>query len=207
MNISLFLTLAFAHLVAVISPGPDFFYIVKSSFQRGLANSIVSSIGIGLGVFFQCIFAIIGLDFLYKQIPSLYTVIGTTGAVYLIYIGLSGLLNKMNGSKEHQDGKIPLEFWKSFSGGLLVNLLNVKAFIFFVSLFSGIIISTSFDFQLTISVYFFLATAAWFCFLSYSLHIGKSNFLNVATQQLIAKMSSALLIVIGILLGLYVWCS
>ena len=95
MNVSLFLTLAFAHLVAVISPGPDFFYVVKSSFQRGLANSIVSSIGIGLGVFFQCIFAIVGLDFLYQKIPSLYTVIGTAGAAYLVYIGLSGLLAEM----------------------------------------------------------------------------------------------------------------
>ena len=202
MNVSLFLTLAFAHLVAVISPGPDFFYVVKSSFQRGLANSIVSSIGIGLGVFFQCIFAIIGLDFLYQKIPSLYTVIGTAGAAYLVYIGLSGLLAEMSESEEHQGGKIPLEFWKSFSGGLLVNLLNVKAF---VSLFSGIIISTSFNFQLTISVYFFLATTAWFCFLSYSLHLGKRNFLNLKTQQSITKISSALLVVIGVLLGVYVW--
>ena len=205
MNVSLFLTLAFAHLVAVISPGPDFFYVVKSSFQRGLANSIVSSIGIGLGVFFQCIFAIVGLDFLYQKIPSLYTVIGTAGAAYLVYIGLSGLLAEMSESEEHQGGKIPLEFWKSFSGGLLVNLLNVKAFVFFVSLFSGIIITTSFNFQLTISVYFFLATAAWFCFLSYSLHLGKRNFLNLKTQQSITKISSALLVVIGVLLGVYVW--
>ena len=111
----------------------------------------------------------------------------------------------MNESEQHQDGTIPLEFWKSFSGGLLVNLLNVKAFIFFVSLFSGIIISTSFDFQLTISVYFFLATAAWFCFLSYSLHIGKSNFLNLKTQQLVTRISSVFLVVVGVLLGVYVW--
>ena len=145
------------------------------------------------------------MDFLYQKIPSLYTVIGTAGAAYLVYIGLSGLLAEMNASEEHQDGKIPLEFWKSFSGGLLVNLLNVKAFVFFVSLFSGIIINTSFNFQLTISVYFFLATAAWFCFLSYSLHLGKRNFLNLKTQQSITKISSALLVVIGVLLGVYVW--
>ena len=115
------------------------------------------------------------------------------------------MLAEMSESEEHQGGKIRLEFWKSFSGGLLVNLLNVKAFVFFVSLFSGIIISTSFNFQLTISVYFFLATAAWFCFLSYSLHLGKRNFLNLKTQQSITKISSALLVVIGVLLGVYVW--
>ena len=37
MNLTLFASLAFAHLVAVVSPGPDFFYIVKSSFEKGLS--------------------------------------------------------------------------------------------------------------------------------------------------------------------------
>ena len=66
MNISLFLSLALAHLVAVTSPGPDFFYIVKSSFEKGLKSSVVSAVGIGLGVFLHCLFAIVGLDFLYQ---------------------------------------------------------------------------------------------------------------------------------------------
>ena len=83
MSISLFISLAFAHLVAVTSPGPDFFYIVKSSFEKGLKSSVISAVGIGLGVFLHCLFAIVGLDFSYQKIPSLYTIIGTVGAGYL----------------------------------------------------------------------------------------------------------------------------
>ena len=70
MNLSLFLSLAFAHLVAVTSPGPDFFYVIKSNFEKGLRSSIISSVGIGFGVFLHCLFAIVGLDFLYQKIPS-----------------------------------------------------------------------------------------------------------------------------------------
>ena len=205
MNISLFISLAFAHLVAVTSPGPDFFYIVKSSFEKGLKSSVISAVGIGLGVFLHCLFAIIGLDFLYQKIPSLYTIIGTVGAGYLIYLGVSGIFAdpeiKDLAAKETQT----LNLWQSFTGGLMVNIFNVKAFIFFVSLFSGVAFSTSLFFQLSISVYFFLATATWFIILSFILNRGFKSLLNHSVQRAISKISSCFLIAIGFTLGVYVW--
>jgi threonine/homoserine/homoserine lactone efflux protein len=205
MNISLFLSLAFAHLVAVTSPGPDFFYIVKSSFEKGLKSSVVSAVGIGLGVFLHCLFAIVGLDFLYQKIPSLYTIIGTVGAGYLIYLGVSGIFAdpeiKDLAVKETQT----LNLWQSFTGGLMVNIFNVKAFIFFVSLFSGVALSTSILFQISISIYFFIATATWFVFLSFILNSGFKSLLNHSVQRAISKISSCFLIAIGFALGVYVW--
>ena len=205
MNISLFLSLAFAHLVAVTSPGPDFFYIVKSSFEKGLKSSVVSAVGIGLGVFLHCLFAIVGLDFLYQKIPSLYTIIGTIGAGYLIYLGVSGIFadpeTKDLAVKETQT----LNLWQSFTGGLMVNIFNVKAFIFFISLFSGVALSTSILFQISISVYFFIATATWFVFLSFILNKGFKSLLNHSVQRAISKISSCFLIAIGFALGVYVW--
>ena len=205
MNISLFISLAFAHLVAVTSPGPDFFYIVKSSFEKGLKSSVISAVGIGLGVFLHCLFAIVGLDFLYQKIPSLYTIIGTVGAGYLIYLGVSGIFAdpeiKDPAVKETQT----LNLWQSFIGGLMVNIFNVKAFILFVSLFSGVALSTSLFFQLSISVYFFLATATWFIILSFILNRGFKSLLNHSVQRAISKISSCFLIAIGFTLGVYVW--
>ena len=205
MSVSLFLSLAFAHLVAVTSPGPDFFYIVKSSFEKGLKSSIISATGIGLGVFLHCLFAIVGLDFLYQKIPSLYTIIGTIGAAYLIYLGVSGIFadpeTKDLAVKEGQS----INVWQSFTGGLMVNIFNVKAFIFFVSLFSGVVLNTSTLFQLTISLYFFIATATWFIFLSLVLNKGFKSLLNNSVQRAISKISSCCLIAIGFALGVYVW--
>ena len=205
MNISLFLSLAFAHLVAVTSPGPDFFYIVKSSFEKGLKSSVVSAVGIGLGVFLHCLFAIIGLDFLYQKIPSLYTIIGTVGAGYLIYLGVSGIFADPETKDLAVKKTQSLNLWQSFTGGLMVNIFNVKAFIFFVSLFSGVALSTSILFQLSISVYFFIATATWFIFLSLILYRGFKSLLNHSVQRAISKISSCFLIAIGFALGVYVW--
>ena len=205
MNISLALSLAFAHLVAVISPGPDFFYIVKSSFEKGFMNSASSALGIGFGVFLQCIFAIVGLDYLYQKIPSLYSIVGSIGAGYLIYLGASGIMSDPIESHHKNLQNQPLNFTQSFAGGLMVNIFNIKAFIFFASLFSGLVINTSFTFQFLISIYFFLATASWFIFLSYILKLGSSFILNGKIQRAIMKISSSFLIAIGFCLGVYVW--
>jgi len=205
MNISLFLSLAFAHLVAVTSPGPDFFYIVKSSFEKGLKSSVVSAVGIGLGVFLHCLFAIVGLDFLYQKIPSLYTIIGTVGAGYLIYLGVSGIFADPEAKDLEVKETQTLNLWQSFTGGLMVNIFNVKAFIFFVSLFSGVALSTSILFQISISIYFFIATATWFVFLSFILNRGFKSLLNHSVQRAISKISSCFLIAIGFALGVYVW--
>ena len=205
MNISLFLSLAFAHLVAVTSPGPYFFYIVKSSFEKGLRSSIISAIGIGLGVFLHCLFAIVGLDFLYQKIPSLYTIIGTVGAGYLIYLGVTGIMADPAIKDLTLQEAQSINVWQSFTGGLMVNIFNVKAFIFFVSLFSGVVLNTSTFFQLTISLYFFIATAVWFVLLSFILNNGFKSLLNHSVQRAISKVSSCFLIAIGFTLGVYVW--
>ena len=87
----------------------------------------------------------------------------------------------------------------------MVNIFNVKAFIFFVSLFSGVVLNTSTFFQLSISIYFFIATAVWFVILSFILNRGFKSLLNHSVQRAISKISSCFLIAIGFGLGVYVW--
>ncbi len=206
MSATLFLSLAFAHLVAVISPGPDFFYIVKSSFHRGFLNSLIASFGIGFGVFLQCLFSILGLSALYSLVPNLYFIIGSLGSCYLIYLGLSGIKSDSTKISEDQHkNPTSINFIQSFSGGVTVNLLNIKAFVFFASLFGGIVDQLTLDAELAISVYFFIATALWFSFLSLTLARGVKTLINTQTQDKIIKISSLSLIIVGISLGVFIW--
>jgi threonine/homoserine/homoserine lactone efflux protein len=56
---------------------------------------------------------------------------------------------------------------KVFLNGFLINALNVKATLFFVSLFSVVIVpETLLAIKVAYGVYLVLATAAWFCLLS-----------------------------------------
>ena len=53
MSASIFFSLAFAHFLAVISPGPDFFYVVKTSLQKRLSFALIASFAIGFGIYWQ----------------------------------------------------------------------------------------------------------------------------------------------------------
>ena len=98
-----------------------------------------------------------------------------------------------------------IDILKSFFGGLFVNLLNVKAIVFFVSLFGGIINVMTLSDMVATSLYFFLATALWFIILSISLAYGKKFFISEKFQKIIKQFSSLSLMIIGVALGVYVW--
>ena len=206
MSSSIFFSLAFAHFLAVISPGPDFFYIVKTSLQKRLSYVLTAALAIGFGVFLHSMFSVYAFRILYQIIPNLYVFIGSLGGIYLLYLGVSGLRNN---EIEELENSIPRkeeeDLFKGFREGLLVNVLNVKAFIFFISLFGGIAEKTSLNFQILISLYFFIATSLWFMVLSYFLKLGSRSILTKSVQKKIVIISSVGLIFVGIGLIIYVW--
>ncbi|PVF12197.1 threonine export protein RhtC, partial [Yersinia pestis] len=46
----LFLTVAFIHLVALISPGPDFFFVSQTAASRSRGEAMMGVLGISLGI-------------------------------------------------------------------------------------------------------------------------------------------------------------
>ena len=92
-----------------------------------------------------------------------------------------------------------------FLDGFYVNISNVKAFIFFVSIFSGMMIGSELPFKFMISLYLSLATTLWFSFISFNLNVSKKYLLNERIQNIIRKVSSLLMILIGISILYQIW--
>ena len=78
--------------------------------------------------------------------------------------------------------------------------MNIKALIFFVSLFTIIIDSLAGIWLLIYPIYFGLVTSAWFSFLSYMLTTPKINIVFNKHSDTIDKISSIFLLVIGLLI-------
>ena len=57
----IFFSAALAHLLAVMSPGPDTAIIFHQSFAKGRSQGILTAVGIGFGIFIHCLFAISGI--------------------------------------------------------------------------------------------------------------------------------------------------
>lgn len=167
-----FLTIAFVHLLAVASPGPDFAIVLRHSVQFGRRAAMLTSIGIGTGILLHVAYSLLGIALIIKSTPWLFSLLSYAAAAYLLYIGVSALRAKpgqYHPEKIQQQAK-PMSARKAFMVGFLTNGLNPKATLFFLSLFAVVISAdTPQTVKIAYGFYLALATGTWFCLLSWGL--------------------------------------
>ncbi|MBT5216504.1 MAG: LysE family translocator [Gammaproteobacteria bacterium] len=194
----MFLSAAIAHLLAVMSPGPDTAIIFQQSFAKGRNSGILTALGIGFGIFLHCLLAISGISILLYSTEEARFVIKILGASYLIFVGFQSLLL--------QDSSEPKTrttiFTHPFLIGLITNILNIKAFLFTVSLFSFINLQPDSLMSWIYLFYFPVITAAWFSFVSYALtHEALGDIFDQYNPK-IQFASSAFILALGLLIFL-----
>ncbi len=172
-NIYLILTILGIHLLAVISPGPDFVVAVRNSVSFGRRIGIFTAIGFGLGICVHLLYCYFGVAILISQLPKLFSFIKILGAIYLLYISYQIFKNRNSFSPDNldEDRKLNLNTMSdmgAIKSGFFTNALNPKATLFFLGLFSVAIPQNinSFSFLL---ICFFLAfdTFLWFTLVSF----------------------------------------
>ena len=192
----MFFSAALAHLLAVMSPGPDTAIIFHQSFAKGRVQGILTALGIGFGIFVHCFFAISGISLLIYSSDEAKFFIKFMGAIYLLYLGISFFISK----KSSKTDESKVLFKNPFIIGFVTNLLNVKAFLFTVSLFSFINLNSNTLMSLIYLLYFPIITAAWFSFVSYALtHQSMGDIFNKHSDS-IQFTSSAFIAGLGLLI-------
>ena len=192
----MFVSAAIAHLLAVMSPGPDTAIIFHQSLAKGRTHGVLTALGIGSGIFIHCLFAISGISLLIYSSDEAKFIIKSLGGLYLLYIGMSFFLVKQS-SKADEAKTL---FNNPFIIGLATNLLNVKAFLFTVSLFSFINLDSNSLMSFIYLFYFPLITASWFSFVSYALtHQSMGDIFNKYSDN-IQIASSAFIAGLGLII-------
>ncbi|ACS84060.1 threonine export protein RhtC [Musicola paradisiaca] len=134
----LFLTVALVHLIALMSPGPDFFFVSQTAISRSRGEALMGVLGITLGVVVWAAIALMGLHLLLEQMTWLHRIVTVGGGLYLCWMGWQ-MLSSARRHNPHQDDEpevaLPQQ-GKAFIRGLITNLSNPKALIYFGSVFS-----------------------------------------------------------------------
>ncbi len=129
----LFLTVAMVHIVALMSPGPDFFFVSQTAVSRSRKEAMMGVLGITCGVMVWAGVALLGLHLIIEKMAWLHTIIMVGGGLYLCWMGYQML----RGALKKQDVAAPApqielaQSGRSFVKGLLTNLANPKAIIYF----------------------------------------------------------------------------
>ena len=200
----IFLTVALAHFLAVISPGPDFLMITRNSLIYSRRTGIYSAIGLGLGILVHITYSLVGIGLIISKSIILFNTIKLLGAAYLIYIGYKSLTSKSSktniavGEQRKDINKLA-----AVRIGFITNVTNPKATLFFLSLFTLIVTPTTpMIIKILMGAEMSIVTSLWFIFVAYltSHHLVKSRIGGI--QHFAEKFIGIVLIALGIKVAL-----
>ena len=189
----MFIWSALAHLIALTSPGPDTAIVIRQVSIYGRIEGFKTALGIGVGIYAHCLLAINGISLIILSNDFYKFIISIVGGTYIAYLGISMYFNNSSSEINNTNTKTK----NSFTIGLITNIFNIKAFLFFVSLFSVLIDSMNGIFYYLYPIYFSLTSALWFIFLSYILTISKYKNFNIITNVYITSIMALILFLIG----------
>jgi len=131
-------------LVAVITPGPDFALTLRNSLAYSRRAGVYTAVGVGAGNLVHATYSLIGIGAVISKSILLFNILKWVGAAYLIYIGFKSLTSRRIASTVEELGpQKDIQQWTAFRIGFLGNLLNPKATLFFLALFTQIVQPTT----------------------------------------------------------------
>lgn len=197
-------TVTMIHLLAVILPGPDFIMVVKNSLSYSRKTGIWTAFGLGLGISIHIFYCVAGLAFIISQSILVFNIIKLLGAGYLIYIGVKSIFAKSSkidiGTTQQKTYTSPLEAIKI---GFLTNVLNPKATLFFLSLFTLVISPETPNLILAIlSIIMIVNTALWFSLVAIFFTQKRVRNAFDKFQEIFNKVLGGILIGLGVKVAL-----
>jgi len=200
-------TVAFLNLLAVISPGPDFVVTVRNSLCYSRRAGIFTALGISLALCIHLFYCAAGIGYIISRSVMLFSILKLLGAAYLIYLGVSSFMAK--GSRidlpEERTGT-DLTRLKAFRMGFLTNVLNPKATMFLLSLFTLVIGNlTPVYIVLTISVIIILTAFVWFTIVSIFLAQQNIRRVFLKYERVINRTLGGFLVFLGIKIVFTFW--
>jgi len=158
-----FLVIAGAHFLALLSPGPDFFLIVRSAVVNGPRKASGVCVGIAVANALYIALAIAGVSLLQTS-ALFFSLLKWGGCGYLAWLGWrflcsSGELVMPSAGSAAASSSC---WWKECRTGFLSGILNPKNSLFYASLFSlGFNAATPLGIRLASGAWMFSAVFLW----------------------------------------------
>ena len=151
-----------------MSPGPDFAILTRNCISGTFRTGVLTSLGIVTALLVHISYCIFGIALVIIGSPFLFNALKYLGAAYLFYLGFMLLKEKAVPKDPVKEIKSLTKKHSPFISGFLCNLLNPKATLFILSLFTQFIKpDMPLSNKLLLGSIFPITGFAWFVFLSY----------------------------------------
>ena len=193
-----FLLIAGAHFLALLSPGPDFFLVARSSLAHGWRGATGACIGIALANAVFIVAAFGGLSVL-RAGSMAFLVVQLAGCAYLFYLGWLFLRHAGKSSLEAKPGTSKAHWRGGLMMGFVSAILNPKNALFYVSL-AAVLASrqTSTGAMVAYGAWMVCAVLAWD--MAVALAIGSAALRQrfARALPLLERLSGVMLIVLAV---------
>ncbi|MFI7127231.1 LysE family translocator [Nonomuraea sp. NPDC050153] len=192
-------------LLGAMSPGPDFAVVVRRSAVSGRLHGMAAAMGIAVGVFVWVVAAATGVAALLAASATAFTVVKVAGAAYLLYLGAKALRSALR-----TGGALELDLpdpgrrstGAAFAEGLLTNVLNPKAALFFVALVPQFVSSGApVGETLLLSVIALVGTVAWFLVVANVVGTLRRLFARPVVRRAVDGLTGVALVALGVRLA------
>jgi RhtB (resistance to homoserine/threonine) family protein len=160
------LMLAFG--INAVIPGADFAMVLRQSIAHDRRAALFTSAGIATSILVHGSYTLLGVGVIVGQSLLLFNILKWLGAAYLVYLAISALRSPPPKAPEAGDlAGAKRGDLAAFALGFLTNLLNPKAVLFFLALFTSLVSAHT---HMDVKVIYVLAMSimlfAWFALVS-----------------------------------------
>jgi len=194
-------------LLAAISPGPDFVVVMKNSLEMGRKQGIATALGIACALVVHVAYTVLGFSLLLERSPGLYNAFRLAGAAYLLWLGWNAIrcrarTDDTGGADPFAVRRTNLSVLQGFREGFLCNLLNPKAALFFLGIFSQFIgPGTAGWVRWVYGGEIVLAAALWFAVLAVCISYGAFRAFYQRQAHWFDRVLGAVLILLAAAIG------
>lgn len=116
-----------AMVIVELTPGPNMGWLAALSAQHGRKTGLMAVLGVTLGLAVHVIAAATGLAALISHAPVVYEFIRWAGILFMVWLAWEAFAD--TGKSADEEGLSS----KGFTRGLIANILNPKAMVFYVA--------------------------------------------------------------------------
>lgn len=156
------LVLASVLMVSLVSPGPNFIVVTRTSMSGSRIAGLFAGLGLAAASLTYAILAMTGVGLLITHFEWLRLSLQVAGAAYLIWLGTKMVLGAARPVQSSR--AIELTWWASMRRAYMVSMLSPKSVAFYGGIFAVVIPAHApLWFYAVIAATCFLLSAAWYC--------------------------------------------
>jgi threonine/homoserine/homoserine lactone efflux protein len=200
----IFVTVAIAHFLALLSPGPDFVLVVKSAIRNEGKNAIGVALGIASANALYIGLCLIGVGSILAASVTVMIILKVIGGLFLIYLAVQALrANKSSYSNldiadNSHSNEVKTTFFKELITGFMSGVLNPKNLLFYLSLFTVVLTpEVGFSFKLGLGLWMTGIVFLWDLSVIFLLSTPKVRSKFTKLAYYIDKVTGAILGLIG----------